>query len=135
MEIRRDLHNLIAIAAAVNAVAIADGEDPTPVLIARDGAQAVEFVVFSGDYTDGSVSPVLSHGDASDGSDLTPVDDIDLLGTEADIVLDGANQIASIGYVGNKGYLSLAMPSAAGTTMTVGAIVIRSALPITPDAG
>jgi len=135
MEIRRDLHNLIALAAAVNVVAIADGEDPAAILVARNGAQAVECVVFSGAFTDGSAIPVLSHGDASDGSDLVAVDDIDLLGLEADAVLTGANQIKSFGYVGNKGYLSLQLVTAAGTTMTVGAMMIRSALPISPDAG
>lgn len=135
MEIRRDLHNLIALAVAVNTTAVVDGEDVVGNIIDRDGAQALEIVLQSGAYTDGSVTPLVEHGDESDLSDAAAVPDELLLGTEADAALTGANQVKKVGYIGDKKYVRVTLVTAAGTTMTAGAVAVRSAMHLTPDLG
>lgn len=135
MNVSRDIHNLLDAVMAVKIVAIANGEDPTAILVDRDGATAVEFLIMSGAYTDGDATPVLSHGDAADGSDLAPVADTDLLGTEAGAAITAGDQIKKLGYVGDKRYLSLALETAAASTLTVGVVALRAGLHFSPDVG
>jgi hypothetical protein len=131
---RRDIHNSIAVLIACNTTAIANGEDVVGAIIDRQDSGALEFIVQSGAYTDGSATPLIEHGDDAALADAAAVDDAELLGTEAAAALSAANQISKVGYVGNKRYVRLTFKPAAASTLTVSAVAVKGALSLEGSA-
>ena len=78
-----DLHNQISVGVGIALTAVADGADVVGSIIDMQGCNALEFVFQVGEYTDGSVTPLIEEGDNAALSDAAAVDDADLLGTEA----------------------------------------------------
>lgn len=127
MIMKRDLHNCLALAVALANTAIADGEDAVGNIIDRQGSDALEFVLSMTARTDGTVTPLIEHGDAADLSDAAAVPDTELLGTEAAAALSAVG-LSKVGYVGNKRYVRLTAVTAAGTTASIHAIAVKGAL-------
>lgn len=128
-----DLHNQISISAGIALTAVADGEDVAGNIIDMQGCDALEFIFQVGAYTDGSVTPLIEEGDDSGLSDAAAVADIDLLGTENAAALSAAG-VSKIGYIGNKRYVRATAVTAAGSTLSVGAVAVKYGLRIKPTA-
>jgi len=93
----------------------------------------VTFLIISGVVTDGTYTPLIEHGDASNLSDAAAVTDADLYrrgvtsGQEADAAFAAADdsKIKKISYLGAKRYVRLSLVSATTTTgAVIGAIAI-----------
>lgn len=124
---RRDMHNSIGVAVALATTAIANGENAVGEIIDMQDAGSLEFILQVGVYTDGSVTPLIEHGDNAALADAAAVDNAELLGTEAAAALSAAG-VSKIGYAGTKRYVRLTADTAAGSTLTVGAIAVKGAL-------
>jgi hypothetical protein len=93
----------------------------------------VLFLIISGTVADGTYTPLIEHGDASNLSDAAAVADTDLYrsgvssGQEADAAFVAAddNKIKKLSYIGAKRYVRLSLVSATTTTgAVIGAIAI-----------
>lgn len=134
-----DLHNNVALARALSAVAIGTtGTGKTSAAIDRRGYGGIEFIINYGTITaTGAVYTVLmTESDASTGG-FTSVADGDMLGTEADAGLAAGTRTSGttkntqkkIGYKGNKRYAKLGVISTvtAGTLIAIDAILYNPA--------
>lgn len=80
------------------------------------GAEAVELSAFYGDWTDGTFTPKVQEGAASDGSDAADVAAADLIGSFTALSGTGQeNKLYTVGYKGTAKYVRLVI-TAAGTT-------------------
>jgi hypothetical protein len=107
-----DLHNNISVAIALEAQTIDSDTTTEGEIIDRQGFESLEFVLATGEVTDGDFTPVLMHGEEDDLSDETEVsaEDLEMLGTlEA---LDESGAITKVGYRGIKRYVRLDVESA-----------------------
>ena len=124
-----DLHNQISVGVGIALTAVADGADVVGSIIDMQGCNALEFVFQVGEYTDGSVTPLIEEGDNAALSDAAAVADTDLLGTEAAAALSAAG-VSNVGYIGNKRYVRATAVTAAGSTLSVGCTAIKYGLRI-----
>ena len=129
MSVTKDLHSQIVVGTAIALTAVADGEDVVGAVIDRQGSEGLELIFQVGEYTDGSVTPLIEEGDDPGLSDAWPVDDADLLGTEAAAALSAAG-VSNVGYIGNKRYVRATAVTAAGSTLSVGCTAIKYGLRI-----
>lgn len=124
----RDQKSAITTSLGLNITAISADGTTAGNIIDIAGYESVTFIPFSGTLTDGTYTPLIEHGDASNLSDAAAVSDDFLVGTEANAAMVAANDnIASkrIGYVGNKRYVRLSMVASGVTSGgTVGAVCI-----------
>lgn len=121
MAIRKDLHNNIKALLALNTQTIATDTTTEGNIIDTKGFGAVEFLVSLGTRTDGTYTPLIEEGDASNLSDAQAVSDDNLFGTEALAALSASNTIKRIGYrVGKYRYVRLSMVSASTTSGSTG---------------
>ncbi|BAI71476.1 hypothetical protein AZL_020380 [Azospirillum sp. B510] len=123
----RDLHNNLAPLVALNIGAIASNTTTNGAIIDTRGFNSLEFVIQSGTLTDGTYTPALIEGNASDLSDGSPVAADDLLGTVAAATFAATddNKVKKLGYRGNKRFVRLSLVSAgASTGGTIGATAI-----------
>lgn len=115
----RDLHNNIEPKVALNSAAIASNTttDGTNI-IDTAGFESVEFLLLSGSLTDGTYTPVITAGDASDLSDGAAAPAGDLIGTIAAATFAAAddNKVKRVGYKGSKRYVRLDITSAGVTS-------------------
>ncbi|MGK9199017.1 hypothetical protein [Sinorhizobium meliloti] len=124
----KDLHNNIGVAVALNNGSIASNTTTNGVIIDTAGFESIEFVVQSGTITDGTYTPGITAGDASDLSDGATVAAPDLLGTNAgaQFVAADDNVAKKIGYKGGKRYVRLHVLSTGVTTGgTFSAVAIK----------
>lgn len=124
-----DLHNQISISTGIALTAVANGEDVVGSIIDMQGSSALEYVYQVGAYTDGDVTPLIEDGDDPALADAAAVADEFLLGTEAGAALTAAG-VSKIGYIGNKRYVRATATTAAGSTLSVGAVAIKYGLRI-----
>lgn len=101
-----------------------------------EDAEAVEFYMIVGNYTDGTYTPEVQEAD-DDGAGApgawADAPDDSLLGTEAAAALSGAG-VAKIGYRGIKEWLRLNVVSTGVTTgATVAVIAIKGFLRFNPQ--
>ena len=122
MSVSKDLHSQIGVGVAIALTAVADGEDVVGAVIDRQGSEGLELIFQVGEYTDGSVTPLIEESD--NNSDYTAVADADLTNTEASAALTAAG-VSSIGYVGFKRYVRATAVTAAGSTLSVGATYVK----------
>jgi hypothetical protein len=125
MTINKDLHNQIGVGVAIALTAVANGEDVVGAVIDRQGSEGLELIFQVGEYTDGSVTPLIEESD--NNSDYTAVADADLTNTEASAALSAAG-VSSIGYVGFKRYVRATAVTAAASTLSVGASFVKFGL-------
>jgi hypothetical protein len=93
------------------------------------GFSACTILVELGARTDGTFTPVVQ--DSDDNSVFADVIDQFLIGTELEAVVNTANTIKTIGYVGKKRYVKLSLVSSAvtsGATASATAILGHSAV-------
>ena len=122
MSVSKDLHSQIGVGVAIALTAVADGEDVVGAVIDRQGSEGLELIFQVGEYTDGSVTPLIE--DSDDNVTYTAVADADLTNTEASAALTAAG-VSSIGYVGWKRYVKASAVTAAGSTLSVGATYVK----------
>jgi len=122
MSVTKDLHSQIVVGTAIALTAVANGEDVAGVAIDRQGSEGLEIIFQVGEYTDGSVTPLIEESD--NNSDYTAVADANLTNTEASAALTAAG-VSSIGYVGWKRYVKASAVTAAGSTLSVGATYVK----------
>lgn len=127
----RDLHNNIKTQSAFNSALINSNTTTNGLIIDMQGFEAVEFIIQSATITDGSFTPLVRHGEASDLSDAADVPDASLLGTEAAAAFAAAddNTVKKIGYIGGKRYVRLSLVSTGVTSGGTLAAIAVKALP------
>jgi len=125
MSVTKDLHSKIVVGTAIALTAVANGEDVAGVAIDRQGSEGLEIIFQVGEYTDGSVTPLIEESD--NNSDYTAVADANLTNTEASAALTAAG-VSSIGYVGFKRYVRATAVTAAASTLSVGASFVKFGL-------
>lgn len=115
----RDIHNNIKTSQALAAQSITTNTTTVGSTIDRAGYAALEFSIQSATITDGTYTPALYEGDASNMSDETVVTDTDdLLGTVANatFISTDDNVCKRIGYRGGKRYVRIKIVSTGTTT-------------------
>lgn len=117
---------------ALNTAAIATSTTTNGVIIDTQDFNALTFVLNVGARTDGTFTPNLQHGDASDLSDAATVPADDIVGTYAGGAINTAQTVKKLGYVGNKRYVRLQVVS---TSVTSGATVGATAVLSRPAVG
>ena len=125
MTINKDLHNQIGVGVAIALTAVANGEDVVGAVIDRQGSEGLEIIFQVGEYTDGSVTPLIEESD--NNSDYTAVADANLTNTEESAALTAAG-VSTIGYVGFKRYVRATAVTAAASTLSVGASFVKFGL-------
>lgn len=125
----RDLHHNLHVANALNTTAISANGTATGVVIDTLNYRGHEFVIKSGTLTDGTYTPSIEEGDASDLSDASAVAAGDLLGTIAGATFAATddNAVKKIGYRGNKRYIRIKI-TASGVTSggSIGAVIAQA---------
>ena len=87
------------------------------------GFESATFNIQLGVRTDGTYTPAITECDTSGGT-FTAVADADLIGTEAEAVLNASNTVSRIGYVGHKRYIKLSIVSASTSSGVAAASAI-----------
>lgn len=96
-------------------------------IIDTQGFDSLLFAILAGTLTDGTYTPFIEDGDDSGLSDAAAVSDTFLTNTEADTAFAATddNTSKTIGYVGGKRYVRLALVSASTSSGgTLGAIAL-----------
>ncbi len=123
----KDLHNNIKVS-TVLAPAIIDSDTTTEgEIIDTQGFESLEFVLQTGELTDGAFAAVLNDSDADDMTGEAVVAAAGLIGSLPDFDDSEGDTVKRVGYRGSKRYVRLDVVS---TTTTdgglVGAIAIQS---------
>lgn len=113
----RDLMNHIHPVRAISpGAAVTDNTPFVGQIIALAGFDGLVYVIQTGTEADADATftVLIEHGNLADGSDMTPVADKDLLGTEvlAGFQFDDDNETRKLGYVGGKPYTRLTITPA-----------------------
>jgi hypothetical protein len=105
---------------------VASAADNTPIvsqIIDRRGYDMLAFIIATGALpdVDATFTTLVEHGDTSNLSDVTAVDDIDLVGTEAlaSFVFSADDRVFKIGYRGLKRYVRLTITPGANTSASL----------------
>ena len=124
----REITGLIKKEIALNAATIATDTTTVGNAIGTKGYDGgVNFSIFSGAYTDGTYTPILTEC-ATEGGSYTAVADIDLVkddetsstGAEAQAVITSANAVFKLGYKGILPFVKLTIVS---TSTSSGALI------------
>lgn len=119
-----DKKSLLKVIKALNIVAITANTTTTGISIDTKSFGSLTFSVELGARTDGSFLPLIQ--DSDDNVNFVDVVDQSLIGTEAEILLNSANTVKTIGYNGKKRYVRLSLVSSgvsSGATATANAIL------------
>ncbi len=119
-----DKKSLLKVVKALNIAAITANTTTAGNSIDTKGFESITFSVELGARTDGSFLPLIQ--DSDDNVNFVDVVDQFLIGTEAEALLNSANTIKTIGYVGKKRYVKLSLVSSgvsSGATATATAIL------------
>ena len=119
-----DQKSLLKAVKALNIGEITSNTTTAGISIDTKGFESLTLFVELGARTDGSFLPLVQ--DSDDNITFADVNDQFLIGTEAEALLNTANTIKSIGYVGKKRYVRLSLVSSgvsSGATATATAIL------------
>lgn len=115
----KDLHsNIHAVTALEHTTFTANGA-AEGAIIDTNGYRSLEFLILSGNLTDGTYTPKLMAGDASDMSDGVEVTAaLGLLGTIAGATIASTEDdtVKRLGYVGGRRYVQLVVTGSVITT-------------------
>ena len=114
-----DLHNNIDERVALNIQTITTNVDGE--IIDTAGYESIEFLVSTGTWTAGTITPKLQDGDDSGLSDAADVASDFVVGSY--VALGAANGVTRVGYVGKKRYVRLSAVSASAN-LQGGAIAV-----------
>jgi hypothetical protein len=131
MAATQDLFHDIAAVSSVDPVSITSDTTTTGASVDTDEGMSVTALMQVGAYSAGNFE--LEVEESYNGTDWSPVDDDDLLGTEAETNLSGAG-VASIGYVGGARYVRFNVVSAGGADATVSCAAVKGHLYHSPDS-
>ena len=110
----KDLFNNIHPLLALAAVVVTDNTAQVCAVIDRRGYESLTYVIATGTLADADATfaVLLEESDASNMAGATPVDDADLLGTEAlaGFTFSDDGETRKLGYIGNKRYTRLTIP-------------------------
>lgn len=119
----RDLKNNLSLAVSLAPAARTASANGT--VIDLQGAKSAMVMVSFGAWTDGTHTPKLQEGDASDGSDAADVAAGDLEGAFTAVSSSaGQNACQKVGYKGNHRYIRVVMTVASATTGALSAAAI-----------
>ena len=113
---------------ALNIASIATNTTTAGSSIDTKGFESLTLFFELGARTDGTFLPLVQ--DSDDNSTFVDVVDTFLIGTEAEALLNTANTVKSIGYVGKKRYVKASIVSSAvtsGATASATAILANAA--------
>ena len=113
---------------ALNIASIATNTTTAGSSIDTKGFESLTLFFELGDRADGTFLPLVQ--DSDDNSTFADVIDQFLIGTEAEALLNTANTVKSIGYVGKKRYVKVSIVSSAvtsGATASATAILANAA--------
>lgn len=113
---------------ALNIASIATNTTTAGSSIDTKGFESLTLFFELGDRADGTFLPLVQ--DSDDNSTFADVIDQFLIGTEAEALLNTANTVKSIGYVGKKRYVKASIVSSAvasGATASATAILANAA--------
>lgn len=134
----KDLKSHIKCVQGLAAQAITTDTTTDGSVIDRQGFDSVTWAILSATLTDGSYTPLIEESDVvTFGGEETAVADVDLVGTEAGaaFALADDNEVHTIGYVGSKRYVRLALVSASTSSGgTLGAVAILGHAAHSPPA-
>lgn len=112
----RDLHNNMTPRRCISPQYSANNNALVGQIIDRQGYDALEYVILTGNLadSDATFTVLLEESDAANMDGAAPVDDADLLGTEAVAGFTHANDdtVRKLGYVGAKRYTRLTITPA-----------------------
>ncbi len=112
----RDMLTRLAFRNAYDAATVSDDGNTNGAIIDTQDYESVTFILRVGARTDGDYSfNKLEHGDASNLSDAADVPDGFILG-DMDAVVDEANSMHAVGYVGTKRYVRMVVNAAETTS-------------------
>lgn len=114
-----DLHSNVEVKPALTPRTISTATATAGSIVDTNGFRSLEFVIASGTLTDGTYTPKLEAGDASDLSDAVEVTAAKgLLGTIAGATFAATDDNATkrLGYVGGRRYVRLTITSATVTS-------------------
>jgi hypothetical protein len=110
------MNNVHPVRAVSPAAAIADNTAIVGQIVDRADYESVTYLLLFGadTDTDATMTTLLEHGDASDGSDMVAAPDTDLLGTEvlASANFADDNEPRKLGYVGGHRYTRMTVTPA-----------------------
>jgi len=112
----RDLHNNIDDRVALNAAAISTNTTTVGNIIDTNGYESLEFLIQSGNITDGAYALLLEEGDDSGLSDAAAVAADEILGALTGFVAADDNAVKRVGSIGKKRYQRLSIVSTGVTT-------------------
>jgi len=135
----RDLMNNITPRVAIAPTVVTDNTALVGALINRQGYDSLTYLIETGTLADvdATFAVTMTHGDASDGSDLAAVASTDLVGTLALAGFTFANDGAcfKVGYIGSKQYTKLTItPTSNSGNAPIGAIALLGHPNIRPTA-
>ena len=135
----RDLHNNIDVRRAISPASVSDNTAQVSEIIDTQGYGSLEFVIAAGSLADADATftALVEHGSASNLSDAAAVDDIQLLGTEAQASFTYAddNKVFKIGYTGGKRYVRLTVtPANNASAALLSAVAILGNPTLAPTA-
>ena len=113
MALRDLLHNIQVVEALAPTAVAANGAS-AGAIIDTQGYDSVCFAIHAGTLTDGTYTPSIEEGDASNLSDTGAVAAGDLIGTIAGATFAATadNTVKRLGYKGSKRYLRLTVTAA-----------------------
>lgn len=119
------------VSAGLNVQIITTDTTTQGVIIDTKGAEALEFLIYSGTITDGTYTPKLEDGDDAALSDAADIDSSLLTNTIANATFTDSddNAVKKIGVVNHKRYVRLSLVST-GTSSggTLGAVARKADL-------
>lgn len=130
----RDNHNDTKLARSISSVSVSDNTAQVGQIVDAAGFDALEYELNVGasGAAAATFTVLLEHGDLSGGSDMVPVPDADLFGTEAAASWtgsggssNGANTQRKLGYKGIKRYTRLTVTPASNNSACVFGAIAR----------
>lgn len=116
----RDLMNDINPVVAIPPVVVADGSSQVSVAVDTQGHESATFVIALGTLADADAtwSVTVKHGDTATQGDHEEVEDVFLVGTEADagFQFDDDDKCKKIGYIGPKQFVSIEIDNVTANT-------------------
>ena len=120
MVLNKDSLSVFGAQNALNLQNITGNATTAGIIIDTQGFGSITFVIKSGDYTDGTFTPLIEAGDQSNLSDAAAIADTALLpvgtGQEAAAALSADNSVKKIGCTSLKRYIRLSIVSSGVST-------------------
>ncbi len=126
----KDLHNNVMVSPALDPATIDSDTTTEGEVIDTQGFECLEFVVQTGELTDGAYAVALAHSDTLDGDaldDESAVSAGDLLGDLPSFTDSEGSTTKKVGYLGSKRYVRLdVVTTSTSDGGVIGAVAVQS---------